>query len=239
MSSTLKHSLTRIAFLLLIIVLLAACRPVQAPAPDAAASAPAAAAGETASDLPFDPDVRVGKLDNGLTYYIRANAEPPDRADLWLAINAGSNLEDDDQKGLAHFLEHMLFNGTENFPGQELIDYLESIGMRFGPDVNAYTTFDETVYTLQAPTDDAEKLQKAFDVLADWSSRATISPEEVDAERGVIVEEWRLRDLNAGGRVNDARDRGAAGGLALRRTSAHRRHGDRALGAGGNAAALL
>ena len=151
-------------------------------------------------EIPF----RQFTLPNGLTYYIRSNSEPPDRADLWLAINAGSNLEDDDQKGLAHFLEHMLFNGTENFPGQELINYLESIGMRFGPDVNAYTSFDETVYTLQVPTDDTEKLQKAFDVLADWSSRATISPEEVEKERGVIVEEWRMRDLNAGGRVNDA-----------------------------------
>ncbi len=206
MSSTLKHSLTRIAFLLAVILLLAACRPVQAPAAGAGSSAPATATStsEAASDLPFDPDVRVGKLDNGLTYYIRANSEPPDRADLWLAINAGSVLEDDDQKGLAHFLEHMLFNGTENFPGQDLVNYLESIGMRFGPDVNAYTSFDETVYTLQVPTDDSEKLQKAFDVLADWSSRATISTEEVDAERGVIVEEWRMRDLNAGGRVSDA-----------------------------------
>ena len=200
MLPTTKHTLTRTALLLLLILLIAACRPVQ-PLPPAAAQAPAT--GDAGTDLPFDPDVRVGKLDNGLTYYIRDNAEPPDRADLWLAINAGSVLEDNDQTGLAHFLEHMLFNGTENFPGQELINYLESIGMRFGPDVNAYTSFDETVYTLQVPTDDEEKLQKAFDVLADWSSRATISPEEVDAERGVIVEEWRMRDLNASGRVND------------------------------------
>ena len=211
MSPTLKHGLTRIAFLLALLLLLAACHPVQAPPP--AAGAPAATpAGTTEGDLPFDPDVRVGKLDNGLTYYIRSNTEPPDRADLWLAINAGSNLEDDDQKGLAHFLEHMLFNGTENFPDQELINYLESIGMRFGPDVNAYTSFDETVYTLQVPTDDAEKLQKAFDVLADWSSRATISPAEVDKERGVIVEEWRMRDLNAGGRINDAQVEALLGG---------------------------
>ena len=212
MSPTLKHNLTRVAFLLALILLLAACRPVEAPAPAAAAPAAGETASETAGDLPFDPDVRVGKLDNGLTYYIRSNAEPPDRADLWLAINAGSILEDDDQKGLAHFLEHMLFNGTENFPGQELVNYLESIGMRFGPDVNAYTSFDETVYTLQVPTDDAEKLQKAFDVLADWSSRATISPKEVDAERGVIVEEWRMRDLNASGRISDEQVEALLGG---------------------------
>jgi zinc protease len=186
--------------LLLFSLLLSACRPVQPEgAQDSAGDLPQSAARE----LPFDPDVRVGRLDNGLTYYIRSNAEPQDRAEIWLAINAGSLLEEDDQKGLAHFLEHMLFNGTENFPGQELVNYLESIGMAFGPDVNAYTSFDETVYTLQAPTDDQEKLQTAFDVLADWASRATISPEEVEAERGVIVEEWRMRDLNAEGRVGD------------------------------------
>jgi zinc protease len=200
MQRTLTRTLPLLSLLILLLAL-AACRPVQPPAAPATSAPEAAPAGAA---LPFDPDVRRGQLANGLTYYIRANAEPPGRAELWLAIDAGSILEDDDQRGLAHFLEHMLFNGTENFPGQELVDYLESIGMAFGPDVNAYTSFDETVYTLQVPTDDAASLQKAFDVLADWSSRATISPEEVDAERGVIVEEWRLRDLNADGRINDA-----------------------------------
>ena len=194
-----------VSVLLGLLLMVAGCRPVQGPAGAEAVSpepgaAPAAGEGEP---LPFDPDVRTGTLENGLTYYIRHNAEPPQRAELWLAINAGSVLEDDDQKGLAHFLEHMLFNGTENFAGMELVNFLESIGMQFGPDVNAYTSFDETVYTLQVPTGDDETLQKAFDVLAEWSSRATISPEEVEAERGVIVEEWRMRDLNASGRVND------------------------------------
>ena len=193
-----------VSVLVCLLLLVAGCRPVQGPAGSEAPGAePGAADAAMAEPLPFDPDVRTGTLANGLTYYIRRNAEPPQRAELWLAINAGSVLEEDDQKGLAHFLEHMLFNGTENFAGMELVNFLESIGMEFGPDVNAYTSFDETVYTLQVPTDDPETLQKAFDVLAEWSSRATISAEEVEAERGVIVEEWRARDLNAGGRVSD------------------------------------
>ncbi len=94
--------------------------------------------------LPVDSLVTVGKLDNGLTYYVRENPEPDDRAEIWLLVDAGSNQEDDDQQGLAHFVEHMAFNGTENYPRQKLIDYLESTGMRFGPDINAYTSFEET-----------------------------------------------------------------------------------------------
>lgn len=197
----------RIALLLFVaIVLLAACRPVQAP--QAAASvgdepAPAAADLPLTAPLPADPAVRTGQLANGLTYYIRQNAEPEQRADIWLAIDAGSVLEDDDQKGLAHFLEHMLFNGTEDFPKQELINYLERIGMEFGPDVNAYTSWDETVYQLRVPTDDPKLIEEGFHVLQEWAANATIDPAEVDAERGVIVEEWRLRDLNAEGRVSE------------------------------------
>lgn len=186
-----------LASLLLLLLALAACRPIERPAAGAEDAAPAG------DPLPFDPDVRTGTLPNGLAYYIRHNAEPPQRAEMWLAINAGAVQEEDDQQGLAHFLEHMLFNGTENFPHMELVNFLESIGMQFGPDVNAYTSFDETVYTLQVPTGDAETVDRAFDVLAEWASRATIDPAEVDAERGVIVEEWRMRDLNASGRVND------------------------------------
>ena len=110
-------------------------------------------------------------------------------------------LEEEDQQGLAHFLEHMLFNGTRRFPEQDLIAYLESTGMEFGPDINAYTSFDETVYMLQVPTDQDEILVKAFDVLEDWAGSATLSPEEIDKERGVILEEQRLRDQNADGRI--------------------------------------
>ena len=152
--------------------------------------------------LPIDPDVRIDTLDNGLVYYIRKNTEPKNRAELRLAVNAGSVLEDDDQLGLAHFVEHMLFNGTRRFQEQELIDFLERTGMRFGPDINAYTSFDETVYMLEIPTDSAEIVQKAFDVLEDWAAYATLSDEEIDKERGVVVEEWR-RGLGAGGRIRD------------------------------------
>ncbi len=153
--------------------------------------------------LVVDPTLRYGKLDNGLTYYVRRNSEPANRAELWLAINAGSVMEDDDQQGLAHFLEHMLFNGTENFPEQALINFFETIGMTFGPDINAYTSFDETVYQLRFPTDDADIVKTAFQVLDDWASQATLDPAEVDAERGIIVEEERVRDKTASGRIRD------------------------------------
>ncbi len=151
--------------------------------------------------LPVDPELRVGKLDNGLTYYIRRNTEPRNRAELALVVNAGSVLEGEDQRGLAHLLEHMLFNGTENFEGAEIVNYLESIGMTFGADVNAYTSFDETVYTLTVPLDDEDTVQTAFAILSDWAARATLDPAEIDAERPVIVEEERLRDQNVNGRL--------------------------------------
>lgn len=142
--------------------------------------------------IPFDPNVRTGTLPSGVHWYVRENTEPEERAALRLVVNAGSVLEDEDQRGLAHFLEHMAFNGTENFEKQELVEYLESIGMQFGPEINAYTSFDETVYMLQIPTDDPEIVDKAFTVLADWSRRVTLDPEEVVKERGVVLEEWRL-----------------------------------------------
>lgn len=152
--------------------------------------------------IPFDPLVRTGTLPNGLRWYVRQNQEPQDRAALRLVVNAGSVLEDDDQQGLAHFLEHMAFNGTENFEKQELVNYLESIGMKFGPEINAYTSFDETVYMLMVPTDDDTIVDTAFDVLADWSRRLSLEPEEVIKERGVVLEEWRL-GRGAGQRARD------------------------------------
>lgn len=165
--------------------------PTSVPAPPPApvdAAAPPAPAGSEWSDpereLPLDPAVRSGKLANGLTYYVRGHGRPDDRAELRLVVNAGSILEDDDQRGLAHFVEHMAFNGTEHFARQELVDYLESIGMRFGPDLNAYTSFDETVYMLKVPTDDAEILDRAFLILRDWAGGLAFEDEEVDKERG-------------------------------------------------------
>ncbi|UCB47393.1 MAG: insulinase family protein [Spirochaetota bacterium] len=148
---------------------------------------------ELDAELPIDPQITIGTLKNGLTYYIRENINPENRAELRLVVNAGSVLEDEDQLGLAHFIEHMAFEGTAHFEKQEIVDYLESIGMRFGPDLNAYTTFDETVYRLQVPTDNPEVLEKAMQILEDWAHNISFEQEEIDKERGVIVEEWRIR----------------------------------------------
>jgi len=160
------------------------------------------AAGALTAPIPLDPAVRHGTLDNGLAFYIRANKKPENRAEVRLALNAGSIQEDDDQRGLAHFVEHMAFNGTENFEKQELIDYLELVGMRFGPDINAYTSFDETVYMLEIPTDDDEIVHTAFQILEDWAHGVTFVDEEIDKERGVVIEEWR-RGRGARGRIRD------------------------------------
>ena len=152
--------------------------------------------------IPMDPMVRTGELPNGLVYYIRENREPQDRAELRLVVNAGSILEDDDQQGLAHFNEHMAFNGTEHFEKHELVDYLELIGMQFGPELNAYTSFDETVYMLTIPTDSLDLVDMGFLVLRDWATGMTLSDEEIDKERGVIKEEWRLY-RGAAARIRD------------------------------------
>jgi len=152
--------------------------------------------------IPFHPDVLTGQFENGLTYYIMENQKPENRAQFWLVVNAGSILEDDDQQGLAHFTEHMAFNGTEHFAKHEIIDYLEAIGMQFGPEINAYTGFDETVYMLQVPTDSMELVYTALDILEDWSRYITFEGEESDKERGVIIEEWRT-GRGADGRMRD------------------------------------
>jgi zinc protease len=142
--------------------------------------------------LPFDPDVIQGELSNGLNYFIRQNSEPEARAQLSLVLRVGSVLEEEDQRGLAHFVEHMAFNGTERFAKQEIVSYLESLGSSFGPDLNAYTDHDETVYWIEIPTDDPEVLETAFQILSDWAYAISFDPEEVDLERGVVLEEWRL-----------------------------------------------
>ena len=147
---------------------------------------------ETSEDLPFDPLVVRGTLSNGLTYYIRHNEEPQDRAQIALAVRAGSVFEEESERGLAHFVEHMAFNGTERFAKQEIVEYLESLGSSFGPDLNAYTSFDETLYFLEVPTDEPEVTETAFQILSDWAYAISFDPEEVDLERGVVLEEWRL-----------------------------------------------
>ncbi len=143
--------------------------------------------------IPNDPDVRIGKLENGLTYYIRKNAKPEKKVDLRLVLNAGSILETDKQVGLAHFMEHMVFNGTKTFPKNELINYLQSIGVKFGQHLNAYTSFDETVYFLPIPSDDPVKLDKGFQILEDWAFNANLETKDIDDERGVVIEEYRTR----------------------------------------------
>lgn len=157
---------------------------------------------DVSAPIPFDPAVRTGKLSNGLTYYIRKNAKPEKKVDLRLVINAGSILEADDQQGLAHFMEHMCFNGTKRFPKNQLVDYLQSIGVKFGQHLNAYTSFDETVYFLPIPADSPEKIEKGFQILEDWAFNANLTPEEIDKERGVVLEEYRL-GLGADKRMED------------------------------------
>lgn len=153
--------------------------------------------------LPVDPDVIRGQLDSGLTYYIRENDSPGGRAELRLLVDAGSVQEDPDQRGMAHFLEHMMFNGTETYPRNELIDVLEAFGPRFGPDINAFTSYDETVYELGLTTDDQDLMQLGIDVLREWATRATLTEPDVVGERGVILDEWRTRAQGFGARVNE------------------------------------
>ena len=149
---------------------------------------------EKKSDLtekvPVDKKVRIGKLDNGLTYYIRSNKKPEGRIQFRLAVNAGSVMEDDDQQGLAHFTEHMAFNGTEYYPHNELISKLQAKGVQFGGHINAWTSFDETVYYVNMPNDD-EMIEMGMKILDGWASKLLMDPQEIDAERGVIREEWR------------------------------------------------
>ena len=142
--------------------------------------------------LPLDPNIRVGKLDNGFTYYIRKNTEPKNRAQLYLVNKTGSILENDNQRGLAHFMEHMSFNGTKNYPKNDLVNYLQKAGVRFGADLNAYTSFDETVYQLPIPTDDPEVFKNGMQIMRDWAQDASLTDEEINKERGVVLEEKRL-----------------------------------------------
>ncbi len=151
--------------------------------------------------LPIDPKVKYGKLENGLTYYIRHNSFPKNRAEFYIAQNVGSILENDTQRGLAHFLEHMAFNGSKNFPGKSMLNYLESNGVKFGTDVNAYTSFDETVYNISnVPVNRDGIVDSCLLILHDWANAIALEDKEIDEERGVIREEWRTR-TNANMRI--------------------------------------
>ncbi len=141
--------------------------------------------------MPVDPQITMGQFKNGLRYYIRTTKKPEKRAELRLVVKAGSILEDDDQLGLAHFVEHMAFNGTKNFPKHDLLAFIESLGMRFGAHLNAYTSFDETVYMLTVPTDKPGAMEKSFQVLQDWAQNVSFDDAEIEKERGVVLEEWR------------------------------------------------
>jgi len=197
------HRATRPFRPLLLLVLapllsMPAVLPAQAPATADPAQAATVALDQ---ELPVSPAVTTGRFDNGMRYYIRQNREPENRAELRLVVNVGSVLEDPDQLGLAHVLEHMAFNGTDNFEKQALVAFMESIGMRLGPGVNASTSFDETIYMLRLPTDDPAALETAFQIMEDWTHALSLEAEEIDLERGVVIEEWR------GGRGAQARIR--------------------------------
>lgn len=172
-----------------------------------AASSPAQ---DLNAPLPLDPTITTGRLPNGLVYFIRRNPRPANRVLLRLAVQAGSNDEADDQRGLAHMLEHMAFNGSARFKPGELVKYLESIGARFGPHVNAYTSYDETVYMLDVPTDRTGAVERGFDALSDFAGGITLDPVEVNKERGVVIEEWRGR-LGAGTRMQQPQIEGVFG----------------------------
>ena len=162
---------------------------------------------EKATDLtakvPMDRKVRVGKLENGMTYYIRANKKPENRVQFRLVTNVGSTSEDEDQLGLAHFVEHMAFNGTKHYKGNEMISELQKNGIEFGRGINAYTSFDETVYYVDLPTDSPEMIEMGFKILDGWASGLLFDGEEIEKERGVILEEWR-GGLGAGERLRKA-----------------------------------
>ena len=185
-----------LALSLYLLLFVASCTPKMTPAstdapPTPPPPPPPPLPAATINSVPMDPSVRIGTLSNGLTYYIKANQKPENRAELRLALKAGSMQEDDDQQGLAHFIEHMAFNGTKNFSKHELVDYLESVGTRFGPDLNAYTSFDETVYMIQVRTDVTDQFDKGMLILRDWADGIAFDSAEIDKERGVVISEWR------------------------------------------------
>jgi zinc protease len=193
----------RISLSVLALALVAPLASAQPPVAGRETSAASVASYNLSQQMPVDPEVTVGTLPNGLRYYVRANGKPARRAELRLVVKAGSVLEDDDQKGLAHYVEHMLFEGTRNFPGQSLHEFLGSLGLSIGPDANAATTYDETQYILRVPTDAPNGLDRALLVLQDWAEGATFDQSGIDRERPIVLSEWR-RNLGSEERTLDA-----------------------------------
>src|SRR5215831_16431762 len=154
------------------------------------------------ADMPVDPEVLIGGLPNGLRFYIRPNPRPARQVELRLVVKAGSVLEDEDQRGLAHFVEHMQFEGSQHFPGQSIHAFLQSLGLNIGEDANAATRFDDTQYTLRVPSDRANALDTALTVLEDWAGGATFDPAGIDRQRPIVLAEWR-RNLGADERTAD------------------------------------
>ncbi len=187
-----------VAFLLALAVPLASA---QTPA-GRETSAESVAAYGLSAQMPVDPEVLVGGLENGLRFYVRPNGKPARQAELRLVVKAGSALEDPDQLGLAHFVEHMEFEGTEHFPGQGINEFLGSLGLSIGADANAATSFDDTQYTLRVPTDVPGALERALQVLADWAQGATFDPAAIERQRAIVLSEWRMR-LGAVERIQD------------------------------------
>ena len=189
----------------LVLLLLVAGQPSYAQTATATATGRETTAASVASyaltvDMPVDPEVLIGGLPNGLRFYIRPNPKPPRQAELRLVVKAGSVLEDDDQRGLAHFVEHMQFQGSRNFPGQSIDAFLSSLGLSIGEDANAETSFDDTQYTLRVPTDRQGALDRAFTVLEDWAGGALFEPAAIERQRPIVLAEWR-RNLGAGERT--------------------------------------
>ena len=212
---------TRRLFVTLIAVVISAQLAVAQRAP----ATTTAATDALTKVIAVDPQIREGRLPNGLQYFVRANGQPRGRAELRLVVNAGSVLEDDNQRGLAHFVEHMAFNGTEHFPGQDVVAFIQSLGMRFGAHVNAHTSFDETVYQLQIPTDRLAVIDRSLLIMEDWAHNVSFEPEAVEqgARRRARRVAARTRRRLAPARRADA---DSVEGRALRRTLADRPPGD-------------
>src|SRR6186713_2697384 len=195
-SLSLRHAARACAFLLAVAAPVAS----QTQAPGRETTAASVAKYALTDSMPVDPEVLVGALPNGLRFYVRSNGKPARQAELRLVVKAGSVLEDDDQRGLAHFVEHMQFQGSKHFPGQSIAGFLSSIGVGIGEDANAQTSFDDTQYSLRVPADRPGILDMALTVLEDWAGGALFEPAAIEQQRPIVLAEWR-RNLGASERT--------------------------------------